>query len=282
MKTLRLHKALLTSAVGAALSLGIASNALAAPQFQVDPDSNPLTLNNFYATSINGGSSERLTITPGGVGVGNLSTTSGYMNFGSFDNAGPLGTTGTSLPAFMTGLGNSYQLYLTYNLVATLASGTVGTIGSTYNVTSLNFNVYRNDQMSLANLTNFTAATLASNATVTDNGLPDILLGSGSLLFPGSGVAGIDSHGGAFLNATTSYATTPAGDAFFVDPVPFYSLAFSAFNNTSQGVLIGTNAVAINAAGIVDFNRIPEPATLGLMGLGLLGLGASLRKGKSA
>lgn len=264
-------------ATGLAMGLGMTATAFAValPQFQVDPDSNVGTLNNFYATSINGGSSERLAK----VGGNQLVATFGYLAFSGFSNDGPLGSIG-NVPAIDSGLGVTYGLYLTFDLVADWnGDGVFGGLGSNYTLSSLNFNVYQDsDFAAVATRTTFTPATLAADASIAQNG-GDTLFGSGSLL---AGIAGIDALGGAFLNSTTTYANTAAGNAFFVDPVPFYTLAFNAFNNTSQGVQIGTDFIAISAAGLVDFNQVPEPATLALLGMGLVGMGISLRKRKAA
>jgi len=277
MKTVQFKPFLI--ATGLAAGLGLASSAYASPVFTVNPSGIGEPNGPFQADFINGSSSELL---QGNPGAGTLTATSGYLDFTGFSNGG------TPVLPGVSGLGVNYQLYVTFDLAATLASGTFGAANSTYNLTSLNYSVFADTGLDSV----FTQANAATNtqATVTQN-TADILLGGGNLI---TGVAGFDTLNGAFLNSITTYGNTANGNLFFTQPNPFYNIAFNAFNNTTQGVIrtgdcttAGSTDCKIsitNAIGGIDFNRasVPEPASIALIGVGLLGLGASLRKRKSA
>ena len=275
-----MNKKIILAILGMLGVLGIPFQATAAPVFTV----NPTQLGGsgtFNADLMSGISSELLRIDSSA--PSQYTADSGWIQFTSFSNGGVIVLPGLS------GLGVTYQLYATFDLSAHLVGGPLTGAGSNQVLDTLNFTFWGNQFAgvgpNLGTQAIFTQANAVANinATVTQ-GSKDINLGSGSLI---SGVAGFDALGGAFINTFTTYANTnPAGNGFFVAPDPFYNLAFQAFNNTTQGIdqqgdctspTSNCRIAITQAVGANDFVQVPEPFTLTLLGIGLVGAGVSRR-----
>jgi hypothetical protein len=275
-----MNKKIILAILGMLGVLGIPFQATAAPVFTIDPTQLGGS-GTFNADLMSGISSELLRIDSSA--PIQYTADSGWIQFTSFSNGGVIVLPGVS------GLGVTYQLYATFDLSAYLFDGPLTGAGSNQVLKTLNFTFWGNqfagvgpNQGTQAIFTQANAVA-NTNATVTQ-GSKDINLGSGSLI---SGVAGFDALGGAFINTFTTYANTnPAGNGFFVAPDPFYNLAFQAFNNTTQGInqqgdctspTSNCRIAITQAVGANDFVQVPEPFTLTLLGIGLVGAGVSRR-----
>ncbi len=274
MKLSSMYKNLQAAGVVAVLALGFSSHASAVAVFTVDPNnafgatggSHP---GPFAANFVTGSSSTLVTLNGGGV----TQSATGFVDFTAFVN------NGSNVLGTVSGLNVNWQMWATFNYTLSLASGNYAQPGSTYVVNALHADFFADP--SIATATQFIQATTGGAAPVVIAGADSFKFASADLI---QGVASINALGGTGFNTTNSFALlNPQGTSLFTAPIPFYNLQFDEFNNTSNGVTVvpGSHITINQTSGGIDFNRIPEPATLALLGIGLLGIGASTRRRKA-
>jgi len=224
-----------------------------------------------------------------------------------------LSNNGSPVFSSTSGLGNDWNFYIkfiaTVNGVSGISPGQSGTIAPNgfqfafYADPGAQDNQYLNG---VAGGPGPYGATGGTDPSVVDVAGDDVLIGVGNAVF---GTAGFNALGtpqftafstfvicngtagqGEFLGNTVAASNSQGtcgvfnGKDFFTAPDPFYSFDFASaipagptnFGDLSLGPPPNILLVGINSS--INFQAIPEPMTIGLIGASLLGLGIARRR----
>lgn len=224
----------------------------------------PFHVGRFDADRIVGGYEETFTVT----GPGTF-TTDAFYEVGQFE------LDGRDVPGLTSQEGVSYQLYAVFTSDGTF-SGSPSS-GFVFTGTSGSVSLYVDPDFNTGLETPDNAAT--GDVTRTNFGDDELL--ATAILESGEGrlIAGSTSEdNGSFSLIFNPFLLTPDGEEYFVEPSPFYIevLLEGQFNNFAPGAP-GTSEIITGSAD-ASFQAVPEPVTLGLFGMSLLGTGIVARR----
>ena len=261
-------KIALIAAMSAALG-AVSNNAMSAEFFTVNEAVvQPTNAQTFVANLIVGQYGESVTF-----GLNNTFTTSVVFQATGF--------TGDQLITSNLRAANGYNLYATLT-----AGGTYVTDGSSTTFTftpnsGSGLSVYIDPDQD----TTFSAQTSTTKGSLITGGMGNDLLIATGAVTQGGGTLTCTGNGdncGSFGTKTT-FALVGVGSQYFAAPNPFYDMTFSSGDFQGFTPIAGTTQYTKGKLSL-DFESkpVPEPESLALFGIGLLGLGMTMRRRKQA
>ena len=158
-------------------------------------------------------------------------------------------------------VGANYSLYATFTATGSISESPEEGVLATLSASSGSFQFYIDPDRD----------TEADDDLIITGTADDSLLGSSNSI--GRNFANLYGFGGVFDFVFYDFGLTEAGDAYYLSPTPFFTRVnvdgdFDTFSFEGTQRLTGDVSAVF----------IPEPSTLAVLGLGLIGLGATSRR----
>lgn len=248
-------KRVFVNTVGAIALAGLAMSAQAEfLDFTIDEGSVPGAAANIVTgDKFTGSYTERLTINP------DLSISfTGVVQF-----AGLTGNEATTNVPTQIGALNGYNLYAIFQ-----GTGSFNLATQRFSITSSSLDMYIDPDQN----TTFTYGATGADGVARAGTGEDYLIAFATNLAAGSGIAGVP---GAFLAVWDDFALTLDGEDYFIAPRPFYLIAEATGDFDQNTFAPGTFDLTGDVSAVFT---VPEPSSVALMGLALLGLGVAARR----